>query len=402
VTEVPSGGTAPAAADLRRAALATAAVFALNGFLMAAWISRLPATRDRLHADPAQLGIVLLMTGLGSLIAMPASGRLCARYGSRRVVAVATVPSCVALVALAFLPTVWATGLALFVLGAGYGSWDVAMNVQASGVDRRAGRDLMPRYHGCWSVGGFVGAVLGTLAAKAGVPVPVHFMVDAALVAVGVGLALPFFLGDARQSRLRAGDARTGRTHGFVTRTLVLIGVVTLCATCIEGAAADWLALYLHDGRGTDQALAAAGYAVFAVAMAASRFSGTSLIDRVGRVGAVRLGGVLAGVGVLGAVLAPGVPGALVGGLLWGLGVAVIFPAAMSAGGEVPGHAAQGIATVATIGYGGFLLGPPLIGLLAQHLGLGSALLVLPGLAACIVVLAPAVRTRPAVPAGRA
>ena len=116
------------------------------------------------------------------------------------------------------------------------------------------------------------------------------------------------------------------------------------------------------------------------------------MIDRIGRVAAVRWGGALAGLGVLGAVLAPGVPGAMAGGLLWGLGVAVIFPAAMSAGGEAPDHAAEGIATVATIGYGGFLLGPPMIGLLAQNLGLGSALLVLPALAVGIVVLAPAVR----------
>ncbi len=392
MTGAPAGATAPAALELRRAALATAAVFALNGFLMAAWVSRLPATRDRLHADPASLGLALLMTGLGSLLAMPTTGRLCARYGSRRVVAATLVPSCIALVALAFLPTVWAVGAGLFVLGAGYGSWDVAMNVQASQVDRHAGRDLMPRYHGCWSVGAFVGAALGTLAAAAGVPLAVQFTTAATVVAVGVTVALRWFLADPTPDRASGDPRRPGRPHAFITRTLVVIGVVTLCATCIEGAAADWFALYLHDGRGTDPGLAAAGYAVFAVAMAASRFSGTTVIDRIGRVAAVRWGGALAGLGVLGAVLAPGVPGAMLGGLLWGLGVAVIFPAAMSAGGEVPGHAAQGIATVATIGYGGFLLGPPVIGLLAQHLGLGSALLVLPVLAVGVVVLAPAVR----------
>jgi fucose permease len=270
----------------------------------------------------------------------------------------------------------------------------------------------MPRYHGCWSVGVFVGAALGTLAARAGVPLGVHFGTDAVVVAVGVTAALPWFLPDPPPTVLagpagpdrpdrpdRADGARPDRrTHAYVTRRLVLIGIVTLCATCIEGAAADWLALYLRDDRGTDAGLAAAGYAVFAVAMAASRFSGTTVIDRVGRVAAVRAGGVLAGLGVLGAVLAPGVAGALLGGLLWGLGVAVIFPAAMSAGGETPGHSAQGIATVATIGYGGFLLGPPLIGLLAQHLGLGSALLMLPVLALSIVVLAPSVRRTESAP----
>ena len=145
------------------------------------------------------------------------------------------VPSCVALVALAFLPTVWAVGAGLFVLGAGYGSWDVAMNVQASQVDRHAGRDLMPRYHGCWSVGAFVGAALGTLAAAAGVPLAVHLTTAAGMVAVGVTVALRWFLADPTADRAFGDQRRTGRPHAFITRTLVLIGVVTLCATCIEG-----------------------------------------------------------------------------------------------------------------------------------------------------------------------
>jgi fucose permease len=386
---------APARAAIRRAAVATAVVFGLNAFLMAGWVVRLPATRDRLHADPAQLGVALLMIGLGSILAMPATGRLCARFGSARVVMVTLLPSCSALVLLAYLPTIWATGAALFVLGAGYGSWDVAMNVQASAVDRAIGRDLMPRYHGCWSLGGFVGAGLGTVAAAVGVSLGLHFALVALVVAVGVLVSLRWFLPDVR---VGSAPAATGSGEGpahrrvLLTRRLVLIGVVTLCATCVEGAAADWLALYLHDDRGTTQALAAAGFAAFSVAMAASRFSGTTVIERLGRAGAVRLGGALAGVGVLATVAAPGVVGAFVGAAAWGAGVAVVFPAAMSAGGETPGRSAEGIATVATIGYGGFLLGPPLIGLLAQRLGLGSALLVLLALAATVVALAPVVR----------
>jgi fucose permease len=389
VTGAAQQSAAHTAPVLRRAAIATAVVFGLNAFLMAGWVVRLPATRDRLHADPAQLGVALLMLGLGSLVAMPWTGRLCARYGSRRIVTVMLVPSCGALVVLAHLPTVWATGAGLFVLGAGYGAWDVAMNVQASGVDRAVGRDLMPRYHGCWSLGGFVGAGVGTAAAAVGLSLSVHFALVAVVVAVGVLVALRWFVPDARVGPTAAAPSRQ---RVLLTRRLVLIGVVTLCATCIEGAAADWLALYLHDGRSTGQAAAAAGFAVFSVAMAVSRFGGTTTIERLGRAGAVRLGGLLAGVGVLATVAAPGVVGAFIGAAAWGAGVAVIFPAAMSAGGETPGRGPEGIATVATIGYGGFLLGPPLIGLLAQHVGLGSALLVLLVLAAGAVALAPAVR----------
>jgi fucose permease len=174
---------------------------------------------------------------------------------------------------------------------------------------------------------------------------------------------------------------------------------VTLCATTLEGAAADWLALFLTDERAATASLAAAGYAVFAVAMAGGRFSGTAVAERLGRDGAVRAGGLVSLAGVLLTVLGPGLVGAYAGAALWALGVCLVFPAAVSAGGETPDRPADAIAAVTTIGYGGFLLGPPLIGLLADQVGLGRALLVLCLLAAGIAALAPAVRSRRPQPA---
>ncbi len=390
-------GAPVAAARLRRAALGTAAVFALSGFLIAAWLSRLPATRDRLHADSGSLGIALLMTGVGSLAFMPFTGWLCARLGSRAVVAGTALPACAVLVALAYAPTVWATGGLLFLMGGLYGSWDVAMNVQGSFIDRQTGRDLMPRYHACWSVGGIIGAGCGALAAHASLAPPAHFLLAALVTACLLGVALPFFLPDRGIEDLPSEQAGAPEDRPrLLSRTLILIGLVTLCATWIEGAAGDWLALFLTDGRGTDQSVAAVGYAVFAVAMASGRFSGTTVIARLGRVSAVRLGGLVTGIGVAATVLLPGLAGSLLGAMAWGLGVSIVFPAAMSAGGETPGRATDGIAAVSTIGYGGFLLGPPTIGLLAQHVGLGSALLVLVVLAAGIVTMAPALTARAA------
>ncbi len=381
----------------RRAALSTAAVFLLSGFLMAGWLARLPATRDRLHADSASLGFALLMTGLGSLSLMPLTGRMCSRFGSRAVVTATALPACAGLIVLAFVPNIASMGLGLFFLGAAYGSWDVAMNVQGSHVDRAAGRDLMPRYHACWSVGAILGAGLGALAAKAGTGLPAHFAVVVMLVLAGLAVALPGFLPDAPSLDDAAdpdADSAGPARPRILTRALVLIGLVTLCGTVIEGAAGDWIALYFTDGRGTTQGLAAAGYAVFSIAMASSRFLGTTVIAAIGRSSAVRLGGVLTGVGIVSTVTVPTVAAAMAGALLWGLGVAIVFPAAMSAGGEMPGRPADGIAVVATIGYGGFLLGPPMIGLLAKQVGLGHALLVLVVMAVGIVVLSPAVRQR--------
>jgi predicted MFS family arabinose efflux permease len=381
---------------LRRAALATALVFAANGFLLASWVARLPATRDRLGAGAAELGLVLLAPGFGSLLSMPFSGRWCRRFGSRAVVAATTVAASAVLVTLAVVPTLVVLGAALFVWGSFYGSWDVAMNVHGSAVEQRAGREWMPRYHACWSVGGIAGAGCGALAALLGGPLVLHFVAVAVACTGLVTLALGSFVEDRVETapapvaspRRRRGGARV------LTGRLLLVGVVTICATTLEGAAADWLALFLTDERGATASLAAFGYAVFAVAMAVGRFSGTAVAERLGRHGAVRAGGLVSFAGVLLTVLGPGLASAYVGAALWAVGVCLVFPAAVSAGGEAPERPADAIAAVTTIGYGGFLLGPPLIGLLAERVGLGRALLVLLVLAAGIAALAPAVRSR--------
>lgn len=374
---------------LRRAALATGAVFALSGGLVATWVARLPTVRDQLQADTAALGLALLCMGVGSILAMPLTGPLCARYGSRTVVAVTAVPACAFLVTLALAPNVVVLAALLLCIGACYGAWDVAMNIQGSYVERAADRPWMSRYHACWSVGTIVGAGLGALAAWAGMGVTVQFMLVAILIAVGVLVALRTYVDDRAPGPLTQDPEKAGR---FVNRRLVLLGVITLCCTCLEGAAADWLGLRLHDELNATTAIAAAAYAVFATSMTVARFAGPPVLTALGRVTTLRLAGLVSGAGVLLAALAPSVAVGLLGGAVWGLGIALVFPAAMSAGGETPGRSAAGIATVATIGYGGFLLGPPLIGLLAHQIGLGHALLVLVALTAGIVALAPAAR----------
>ena len=325
---------------LRRAALATALVFATNGFLLGSWVARLPATRDRLGASAAELGLVLLAPGIGSLLSMPFSGRWCRRFGSRLVVAATTVAASSVLAALAVVPNLVALGAALFVWGAFYGSWDVAMNVHGSAVEQRAGREWMPRYHACWSVGGIAGAGLGALAAHAGTPLVLHFAAVAVACTVLVMVALRSFVEDRAQGAeaTPAGEpgasqppdpvpgppeGETSRTRDLappavhnprrarvLTGRLLLVGVVTLCATTLEGAAADWLALFLTDERGATASLAAFGYAVFAVAMAAGRFSGTAVAERLGHDGAVRVGGLVSFAGVLLTVLCPGLAAA--------------------------------------------------------------------------------------------
>jgi hypothetical protein len=297
----------------------------------------------------------------------------------------------------------------------------------------------MPRYHACWSAGGIAGAGVGALAAHTGSPLALHFTAAAVFCVALVALALRSFVEDRAGvvpdpgaphpdppppgppvgERSPSPDGERPAVHNpptpergggavhsprsrrgrVLTGRLLLVGVVTLCATTLEGAAADWLALFLTDERGATASVAAAGYAVFAVAMASGRFSGTAVAERLGRHGAVRAGGLVSLAGVLLTVLGPGLAGAYVGAALWALGVCLVFPAAVSAGGETPDRPADAIAAVTTIGYGGFLVGPPLIGLLADRVGLGRALLVLCLLAGGIAALAPAVRSRRPQPA---
>jgi MFS family permease len=371
----------------------------LNATIIAGWVSRLPATRDRLDLSTAVVGITLLMAGFGSLVAMPFVGRVVARFSSTPVIVVLASVCALCLVLLSVTPDAVTTGATLFVFGMAYGSWDVAMNIHGSYVDRSAGRDYMPRYHAMWSVGAALGAGLGALAALLGLGLTSHFLI-AALIGCGgsIIVALRWFVDDREPAvaHVEVVDESDGSTTmvkpRLLTRRLVLLGVITLCACLLEGSAADWIALYLTDERAATASVAALGYGMWATAMALSRFSGTTLIDRLGRARAIRLAGAVVLTGVVVTLAAPGVYGSLVGVLLWGAGVALVFPAAMSAGGETPGRAADGIAAVSTIGYGGFLLGPPLIGLLGEHVGLGNALWILPVLGLGIVLLAPIVK----------
>ena len=379
------------ASSMRPAALGTAIVFTASGTLLGTWVSRIPAIVTELDVTAGELGRALLALGIGSLLSMPLTGHVCRRLGSRTWVASMSVAAAAVLSCVGLAPDLVWLSVALFALGMVYGSWDVAMNVQGSAVDQLAGREWMPRYHACWSLGSILGAAAGSLAARAGTGIAPHFTVAAccATAATFVGL-------------LRYVDERSGATPQEATgsrppgapvrnRALLLIGALTLCATVIEGAAGDWLALYLHAGRGLSEASAALGYSVFATAMTVVRFAGTPAAARLGRAGAVRAGGLLGIAGVLITVLSPWVPLTYAGALLWGAGVCLVFPAAVSAAGET-GRPAESIALVTSIGYGSILIGPPLIGALADVVGMDRALLTLAVLAAGVAALAPAVR----------
>lgn len=387
--------TTVAAPVVERARVAVALVFVLNGLVFASWLSRLPAVRDALELSTGRLGLLLLCLSAGSVIGLPTSGPLVARFGPARTVlgGVLLVGAGLLLsaggVAAGQVPLV-AAGLVL--TGLGTGVWDVAMNVEGADVERRLDRTLMPRFHAAFSLGTVGGALIGAAAAATGVPVAFQLALTAVAAGAAAAVCLRAFLPVEHVADAPA--ALRLREAWREPRTLA-IGVLVLCFAFTEGTANDWLAIALVDGHGASEAVGALGFACFVAAMTVSRTLGGSLLVRWGRTTTLRATALLAAVGLLLVVAAPSGPLVLLGALLWGAGASLGFPVGMSAASDDPVGAAVRVSVVSSIGYTAFLAGPPLVGLLAEpeRLGILPALLVV--LVALVVGGAVAGRAAP-------
>ena len=383
----PGGGAAPA---LRRARAATAAVFFLNGVGVASWVVRIPDVQRRLGLSAGALGTVLLGAAAGALVAMPLAGRAVTRRGSRPVTRAGALAFAAALAPLAVAPNAYLLAAALVLFGACNGTLDVAMNAQAAAVERAYGRPIMASFHAFFSGGGLAGSLLGGAVAGAGVP-PLAHLVGAALLAAA---AAPFA---AAAMLPPSADAAPddGHAHALALPTgpLLPLGVLAFCVLVMEGAMADWTAVYLRDVARTGPGLAAAGYAGFSATMTLGRALGDRLTVALGGERLVRLGGLAAAAGAALAVLRPAPATAVLGFALIGAGLASSFPAVLAASSRVPGVApGAGIALVSTCGYTGFLAGPPLIGWVAEAATLRGGLAVVGGAGVLVALVARALR----------
>jgi fucose permease len=394
--------TAPQRAALLRSRNAVAVTFALNGVVLGSLISRIPAVRDELGLTASQLGFLLLATSAGSVLALPSAGAIVARFGPARTVRSGAVLACIGILLVGYgggvLRSIALVAAGLFALGAGSGVWDVAMNVEGADVERLLGWTIMPRFHAAWSLGSVAGAAAGALSSRLAVPLAAQLFATALLVLAGVGVAVHFFTPIA-PSAVRRGRRvnRRGALAAWREPRTLLIGLMVLSAALVEGTANDWLALALVDGYGTSHAVAAVGFGVFVTAMTVGRLAGTSLLDRYGRVIVLRTCICLAIVGVAAFVVGQSLPIALVGAVCWGLGASLGFPVGMSAAADDERFAAPRVSVVASIGYVAFLAGPPLIGLLADWLGiLGALSVIIPTMVLSLAVTGAARPLRPA------
>jgi MFS family permease len=387
---VTASGTAVSEPGLRAAARGTYAAFIAAGFAFASWASRIPQVRDRLHLTPSELGLVLLSVAAGSVIALPLSGPVVHRLGSRRTVTAMALLLAVGLgtAAWGYLVGVLPVVIGLFLLGLANGAWDVAMNVQGAIVERHLERSIMPRFHAGFSLGTVVGALVGTAMVAGEVPVTGHLAAVAGVVAVGVPVGVRSFLADEREPG-RAGDdvAAVGHFVAWTERRTLLVGVLVLAFAFAEGTGNDWISIAVIDGYDAPAVIGTLGFSIFLTAMTTARWVGPGLLDRYGRVPVIRGLTLVSLAGLLLFVFGQVVPVAFAGAVLWGAGVSLGFPVGMSAGADDPDRAASRVSVIASIGYCAFLAGPPLIGFLGQQITVLRALTsvaVLLGLAALI------------------
>ncbi|WP_199422653.1 MFS transporter [Actinotalea solisilvae] len=391
---------------VRAASTAVFVSFLLNGFNFASWASRLPAVRDELGMEPEQLGLLLLVASIGSICALPLSGLVVQRLGARRAIITFATVNVAGLLFAALgvaLTSLWLVVPALVLFGVGTGVWDSAMNLEGAAVEQALGRAIMPRFHAGFSFGTMAGAGVGAIAAALHASVLAHLSIGLVLSLVGVVVSARWFLPegthDAHSDDTDAASSphapRRSRLGAWGEPRTLLIGLVVLAAALTEGAANDWVSLAVVDGFGTDHATGAIGFGIFVTAMTAMRLLGTGLLDRWGRIAVLRLSAGLSIVGLLVFGLVPSLVVALVGVVLWGMGAALGFPVGMSAASDDPRRAAPRVAVVATIGYSAFFVGPPLLGMLAQHVGYRQALLAIAVPVVVGLLVLPAARPLP-------
>ncbi|MGW2685120.1 MFS transporter [Streptomyces sp. NPDC001414] len=376
---------------LRRLRITLTAFFALDGFIFAGWVVRIPAIKHQTGASAGTLGLALLGVSAGAVVTMMLTGRLCRRYGSHPVTVVCSVLLSLSVALPPLTHSALTLGLVLLLFGAAYGGLNVAFNSAAVDLIAALRRPIMPSFHAAFSLGGMTGAGLGGLVA--GSLSPTRHLLGLTLI----GLLVTAVAGRTLlrcevpvPAAAQPSETAPRRLDARTRRLVVVFGLIALCTAYGEGAMADWGALHLRQDLDASPGVAAAGYTCFALAMTAGRASGTRLLERLGRSRTVVFGGGTAATGMLLGSLAPSVWATLIGFAVTGLGLANLFPVAVDRAGALAGP--SGVATASTFGYGGMLLGPPAIGFLAEWTSLPTALTSVAVLAAAATVIGATTR----------
>jgi MFS family permease len=375
----------------RRAAIT--AVFFADGALFGTWVSRIPALSDHVHADPGILGLCLLAPAAAAVVSMPLVGRLLPGRSSAVFCRVSVAGLMIAILLPALARTVPVLAASLLVVGAVNSTLDLVMNAQGVSIERRMNQPILSSLHAAFSFGGFAGAGLGAIAAALEISLLAHFLFAAALFGTPVLLATGWLPRDDHDADAQAPALRWTR----MPVRLALLGVACFFSLLAEGGASDWSAKLVRDDLAGTAALGAIAYAVFSVGMGSGRLLADRLWARWGAAGLLRRSGALAAVGFAAGLGVGTVPSAVAGLLALGLGLAGVVPTLFRAGADHPGvSTGPALAAVSSLGYLGFLAGPPIIGAVAQltSLRMASGVLVLAGFV--VLALAPVAEAEPA------
>lgn len=374
-------------------------VFMINGLGFSTWLARVPAIRDGLDISTAEVAALLFTGAMGAVSGLVFSSHIIAWIGLRNTILFFGLLGLLGLAGIgvgsAWVSSYAVTVIAIIMAGAGNGIADVAMNVEGAAVEKAVSRNIMPWFHAFWSLGTVAGAGLSALLSFLGVGIAPHTLVMA-LVLAPLLWFVSRVITDDRNSVSDDGAPQKStladRLRVWKEPRTLAIGVITLGMAFAEGSANDWLALAIVDGRDQTNAVGALWFGLFTVGMLTGRIGGVFLLDTYGRVPILQWSAALAIAGLSLVILVeqPLLSGA--GALMWGLGSSLGFPVGMSAAADNPHGSAARVSAVATVAYGAFLIGPPLIGGLGESIGILSALWVVVGVIILAFFAAPAAK----------
>lgn len=345
---------------------AVSVFFFCQGICFASWASRIPDIKTSLHLSEAALGSILLALPVGQILTMFFSGRAVTRFGSKTVLRIAAACYAVALTNIGLATKPWHLALCLFFFGVCGNMCNISVNTQGINAENLYGRTIMSSFHGVWSVSGFTGALIGALMMQLQLTPYIHFWIIAVFVIVAELFAAKYLLYTATSKA--AGSIRNIQKP---EKLLIKLGIIGFCCLSCEGCMFDWSGVYFKDVVKAQGYYVSLGYAAFMITMAIGRFAGDKLAEKFSRKKMVQVSGVLIFCGMMLAVLLPQIITATIGFLLVGFGVSSIVPLLYSTAGKAS-KAPSGIAiaTVSSIAFLGFVMGPPFIGYIAELAGL--------------------------------
>ena len=363
---------------------AVSLIFAINGMVFGTWASRIPALVDFHDLSPGSLGLLIFLAGLSAVIAFSIFGRAADRYGAAFITKRATlllIP--LTLIFIAYANSIWMLVFAVIFFGAIHGGDDVAMNAWAAEVEREYTRPVMSSFHAMWSLGAGIGAGLGSLLAFYEVGFKNHFSLISIVIFV-LALSAAFVPFESQKNKKEANSPFISIPKG----SLLPVATITFFASLSEGAVADWSAIFLKSVASLNDGNAALGFTVFSVCMFSMRLLGDRISFILGPATAARYSGLVALTGSIILLVSDSFLLLLLGFGLIGLGIAVIIPLAFSrAGNDETISQGTAIASIATLGYGGMLLGPLFLGLIAEITSIKTSFLILPIMAFFIFIL---------------